>query len=55
MWEKRKKHDNSGEVIQVGLKDTTYGIRVNLFACAMEHSIHLTFSSLPHPSHGTIQ
>ena len=31
MWEKRRKHYNSGEVIQEGLKDTTDGIRVNVF------------------------
>ena len=31
MWEKRRKHYNSDEVIQEGLKDTTDGIRVNVF------------------------
>ena len=54
MWEKRRTRNNSGEVIQVGLKDTTDGIRTNVFGCAMEHSIQNVFS-LPHPSHGTIQ
>ena len=44
MWEKKRKHNNDyGEVIQVGLKDTTDGIRANVFTCAMEHSIHVFF------------
>ena len=32
MWEKKRKHNNDyGEVIQVGLKDTTDGIRATVF------------------------
>ena len=37
--ETRKLNNDSGEVIQVGLKDTTDEIRANVFTCAMEHSI----------------
>ena len=48
MWEKKRKHNNDyGEVIQVGLKDTTDGIRANVFTCAMEHSIHVFFLAPP--------
>ena len=52
MWEKKRKHNNDyGEVIQVGLKDTTYGIRANVFTCAMEHSIHVFFLVPPLSRH----
>ena len=49
MWEKRSTHNNSrsGEVIQVGLKDTTDGSRTNVFGCAMEHSIQNVFFLAP--------
>ena len=52
MWEKKRKHNNDyGEVIQVGLKDTTDGIRANVFTCAMEHSIHVFFLAPPLSRH----
>ena len=54
MWEKRSTHNNFGEVIQVGLKDTIDEIRANVLGCAKEHSIQNVFF-LPRPSHGTIQ
>ena len=47
MWEKRSPHNNSREVIQVGLKDTTDAIRTNVFGCAMEHSIQNVFFLAP--------
>ena len=54
MWEKKRKHNNDyGEVIQVGLKDTTYMESEQMYLPA-QWNIQYTFSSLPHPSHGTI-
>ena len=47
MWEKRSTHNNSGEVIQVGLKDVIDGISLNVFGCAMEHSIQNVFFLAP--------
>ena len=43
----RKLNNDSGEVIQVALKDTTDGIRANVFTCAMEHSIQNVFFLAP--------
>ena len=45
-----------GEVIQVGLKDVIDGIRLNVFGCAMEHSIqNVFFLDRPLSRHYTVK
>ena len=57
MWEKRRKHDNSGEVIQEGLKDTTDGIRENVLPAhdGTFNTFNVFFLAPPLSRHDTVK